>query len=347
MHQSGVHPSGFGYIARMPVILQPDSAAIAQCAERLRRGHAVAFPTETVYGLACDSTSEAAVAEVYRLKQRPSSNPLIAHVLDAAMAKRTVIGWDVRAQKLADAFWPGPLAILLPRRTEICASSVGGRTTVAVRAPAHPVARALIEAFGGPLSAPSANRSGRISPTSAADVAVEFADVDDLPILDGGPCEVGLESTVLDLSRARPAVLRPGSVTTDDLSRVLGTPVTIFASHTQGASPGTSASHYAPDTRAELVAERDLAARLAQETSAVAVIAPAGTAVPAPHELFALPRHASAYAQMLYSTLRRADSTRPAAILIVPPTETGGLWDAARDRLMRATARRNSSAAKS
>jgi hypothetical protein len=200
---------------------------------------------------------------------------------------------------------------------------------------------------GGPLSAPSANRSGRISPTSAADVAVEFADVDDLPILDGGPCEVGLESTVLDLSRARPAVLRPGSVTTDDLSRVLGTPVTIFASHTQGASPGTSASHYAPDTRAELVAERDLAARLAQETSAVAVIAPAGTAVPAPHELFALPRHASAYAQMLYSTLRRADSTRPAAILIVPPTETGGLWDAARDRLMRATARRNSSAAKS
>ena len=339
--------AGFGYIVPMPVILQPDSAAIAQCAERLRRGHAVAFPTETVYGLACDSTSEAAVAEVYRLKQRPSSNPLIAHVLDAAMAKRTVIGWDIRAQKLADAFWPGPLAIILPRRTEICASSVGGRTTVAVRAPAHPVARALIEAFGGPLSAPSANRSGRISPTSAADVAAEFADIDDLPILDGGPCEVGLESTVLDLSRARPAVLRPGAVTTDDLSRVLGTAVAIFASHTQGASPGTSASHYAPETRAELVAERDLAARLAQETSPVAVIAPAGTAVPAPHELFALPRHASAYAQMLYSTLRRADATRPAAILIVPPTETGGLWDAARDRLMRATARRNGSAAKS
>jgi hypothetical protein len=137
-------------------------------------------------------------------------------------------------------------------------------------------------------------------------------------------------------------VLRPGGVTTDDLSRVLGTPVALFATAAQGASPGTSPVHYAPDTRAELVAERDLAARLAQETAPVAVIAHAGTAVPPPHELFALPRHASAYAQMLYSTLRRADSARPALILIVPPTETGGLWDAARDRLMRATARRNS-----
>lgn len=335
-----MHQAGFGYIASMPVILQPDPAAIQQCAERLRRGRAVAFPTETVYGLACDSTSEAAVAEVYRLKQRPSSNPLIAHVLDAAMAKRTVIGWDIRAQRLADAFWPGPLAIILPRRSEICAASVGGRTTVAVRAPAHPVARALIEAFGGPLSAPSANRSGRISPTSAADVAAEFADVDDLPVLDGGPCEVGLESTVLDLSRARPAVLRPGAITVDDLSRVLGSEVALFAATSQGASPGTSAVHYAPETRAELVDERALAARLAQEASPVAVVALVGTSVPAPHELFALPRHASAYAQMLYATLRRADAARPSLILIVPPAETGGLWDAVRDRLVRATARR-------
>ena len=328
------------YSACMPVIMQPDSAAITQCAERLRRGHAVAFPTETVYGLACDSTSEAAIAEVYRLKQRPSSNPLIAHVLDAAMAKRTVIGWDIRAQKLADAFWPGPLAIILPRRSDVCAASVGGRTTVAVRAPAHPVARALIDAFGGPLSAPSANRSGRISPTSAADVAAEFAAVDDLPILDGGPCEVGLESTVLDLSRARPAVLRPGAITLDDLSRVIGTDVALFAATSQGASPGTSRTHYAPETRAELIDEPALAARLAQETSPVAVVALAGTNVPAPHELFALPRHASAYAQMLYATLRRADGARPSVILIVPPAETGGLWDAVRDRLTRATARR-------
>lgn len=325
----------------MPVILQPDSAAIQRCADRLRRGHAVAFPTETVYGLACDSTSEAAVAEVYRLKQRPPSNPLIAHVLDAAMAKRAVIGWDVRAQKLADAFWPGPLAMILPRRSEICASSVGGRTTVAVRAPAHPVARALIEAFGGPISAPSANRSGRISPTNAADVAQEFPDVADLPILDGGPCEVGVESTVLDLSRARPAVLRPGAVTVEEISRVLGSPVALFAASSQGSSPGTSPLHYAPETHAELVDERALAARLVREPSPAAVVALAGTAVPPPHELFALPRHASAYAQMLYTTLRRADNSGRVLIVVVPPTDEGGLWDAVRDRLRRATARRN------
>jgi L-threonylcarbamoyladenylate synthase len=137
-------------------------------------------------------------------------------------------------------------------------------------------------------------------------------------------------------------VLRPGAVTVDDLARVLGTPVALFAAHAQGASPGTSPIHYAPETRAELVEERGLAARLAKESAPVAVIAPAGTAVPAPHELFALPRHASAYAQVLYATLRRADNARTALILVVPPTETGGLWDAARDRLRRATARRNS-----
>lgn len=326
----------------MPVILQPDSAAIAQCAERLRQGHAVAFPTETVYGLGCDSTSEPAVAEVYRLKQRPSSNPLIAHVLDAAMAKRTVIGWDVRAQKLAEAFWPGPLAIILPRRSEICASSVGGRTTVAVRAPSHPVARALIEAFGGPISAPSANRSGHISPTTAAHVAEDFPDEPTLLVLDGGPCEVGLESTVVDLSRARPTVLRLGAIDAAELEETLGTQVFVTDPGIQGASPGTSPSHYAPHTPAELVEEGALAARLKSEPSPVAVLAFVGTPVDAPHELFALPRHASAYAQMLYAMMRRADASGAPRILIVPPSDKGALWDAVRDRLRRATARRPS-----
>ncbi len=321
----------------MPVILAPTSENIALCAERLRRGLSVGVPTETVYGLGCDSSSEAAVAEVYAMKSRPQSNPLIAHVLDIAMAKKAVVGWDVRAQRLADAFWPGPLAIVLPRRAEICALSVGGRSSVAVRAPAHPVARALLEAFGRPISAPSANRSGRLSPTSAAHVAEEFAAFADLPILEGGPCEVGLESTVLDLSRARPMILRPGAITRKDLEPLIG-PVAVSEIGHQGTSPGTSAQHYAPETLSELVDEKNLASRLDLLTERVAVVAFAGTRVPSHHELFAMPRHAGAYAQLLYATLRRADAAGVTTIIIVPPSEHGGLWDAAHDRIRRATA---------
>ena len=324
----------------MPEILQPNADTIAQCVAQLKRGIPMAFPTETVYGLACDSTSEPAVCEVFRLKQRPANNPLIAHVLDAAMAKATVIGWDVRAQRLADAFWPGPLAIILPRRAHVCAASVGGRSNVAVRSPAHPVARALIEAFGGPISAPSANRSGRVSPTTALHVAEEFSDADELLILDGGPCEVGLESTVLDLSRARPMILRPGAVTVTDLEAILG-PIAMPDIGRQSSSPGTSPSHYAPKTPTELVPDIDLATRLASEPQRVAVVAFVGTPVIEGHELFALPHHPAAYAQMLYATLRRADASGAAKIFIVAPTERGGIWDAAHDRLRRAVARRS------
>ncbi|MDI9402587.1 MAG: L-threonylcarbamoyladenylate synthase [Limnohabitans sp.] len=323
----------------MPIILEPTLENITRCAERLRAGLPVAFPTETVYGLACDARSEAAVAEVYRMKRRPSSNPLIAHVTDPAMAKRAVIGWDVRAQKLADAFWPGPLAIILSRRSDICALSVGGRTTVAVRSPAHPVALALISAFGHPLSAPSANRSGRVSPTTAQHVADEFAEIADLPILDGGPCDVGLESTVLDLSRARPMILRPGAIGASDLEPFVGAVATPGIMH-QAGSPGTSASHYAPSTATELVTESDLAARLARATAPVAVVACAGTNVPPPHTLHALPRHAATYAQLLYATMRRADASGADTMLLVAPPERGALWDAALDRMRRAAARR-------
>ena len=323
----------------MPVILDPTPANIAMCAERLRRGLPVAFPTETVYGLGCDSKSEAAVGEVYRLKQRPQSNPLIAHVAHPAMARAAVVGWDVRCTRLAEAFWPGPLAIILPRRSEICAASVGGRTSVAVRAPAHPVALALIEAFGGPVSAPSANRSGRVSPTTAAHVAEEFADVADLPILDGGACEVGLESTVLDLSRARPMILRPGAVTAKDLEPFLGA-VAAPEIAGQTGSPGTSASHYAPATPTELVPDAQLAARLAQASGPVAVVGAASVAIAPPHQHFPLPTHADAYAQLLYATLRRADHAGAQTILIVAPAARDGLWNAIHDRLRRAAARR-------
>ncbi|MFZ9880733.1 MAG: L-threonylcarbamoyladenylate synthase, partial [Phycisphaerales bacterium] len=192
-----------------------------------------------------------------------------------------------------------------------------------------------------PIWARSGNRAGRWSPTTAAHVAEEFADVADLPILDGGPCDVGLESTVLDLSRARPMILRPGAITVADLEPVIG-PVSAPLIGSQSSSPGTSASHYAPATPCVRVAAADLAARLSAEPNPVLVVAPVGTKVDAPHELLPMPRHAAAYAQLLYATLRKADAHGAALIAIVPPEETGGLWDAAHDRIRRATARRPS-----
>lgn len=328
-----------GRLAVVPSILEPTPENVARCAARLRAGLPAAFPTETVYGLGCDAASEAAVAEVYRLKDRPSSNPLIAHVLDVEMAKRAVLGWDVRAQKVAEAFWPGPIAIILPRRATISAMSVGGRTTVAVRAPAHPVARALLAAFGRPIAAPSANRSGHVSPTTAAHVASEFPEATDLPILDGGPCEVGLESTVLDLSRARPTILRPGAIGPDDLEPLIG-PVLAPEITSQGASPGTSAHHYAPRTPSELFGAGELATRLAREPGRAAVVALHATEVPEPHLRFAMPTHADAYAQLLYATLRRADLSGADVILIEAPRNRDGLWEAIQDRLRRACSAR-------
>lgn len=319
--------------------IAPDPATIAKAARRLERGLLVAFPTETVYGLGCDPAREAAVAEVFRLKGRPSDNPLIVHVLDAAMARQVVPAWDDRAERLARVFWPGPLTIVLPRGARISAAVAGGGDTVAVRAPDHPVARALLRAFGAPLAAPSANRSGRISPTTAEHVAAEFSDVEDLPVLDGGPCRVGLESTVVDLTGAHPVILRPGAVTAADLEPILG-PVASPRLERQGSSPGTRASHYAPTTPAASVGESALARALAGERDPVAVLARSGIAVVAPHRAFHLPPDDAGFARELYARLREADMAGTARILIALPDEEGGAWDAIHDRVRRAVAPR-------
>jgi L-threonylcarbamoyladenylate synthase len=322
----------------MPKVLPPTPENVRLAAEAIRAGGVVAFPTETVYGLGCDTFSEKAALEVYRMKGRPASNPLIAHVLDPAMARRVVIGWDVRCQKLADAFWPGPLTIVLPRRAEVSPSSIGGRSTVAVRSPAHPVARQLLELAGTAISAPSANRSGGVSPTRASHVADEFPDEADLMVLDGGDATVGLESTVLDLSRARPIVLRPGTISADAIERVLGTKVAESIAAGQGASPGTSPRHYAPRTRTELVDEAGLSLRLAACAEPVAVLAFDAAGVAPPHVTIEMPREAEAYASALYRCLREADALGGPLILVVRPPATGGLWTAIHDRLRRATA---------
>jgi L-threonylcarbamoyladenylate synthase len=223
--------------------------SIEEAARLIREGELVAFPTETVYGLGGDATNERAVAKIFEAKGRPQFNPLISHVLDAGEARR-LVQWSDVADKLAARFWPGPLTLVLPRarNSPISLLATAGLDTAAIRAPAHPMAQALIRAAGRPIAAPSANRSGAVSPTRAEHVAESLGDRVKL-ILDGGPCEVGLESTVLDLTTATPTLLRPGGATREAIEAVIG-PVALSHAVPSGnaahKSPGQLASHYAP-----------------------------------------------------------------------------------------------------
>ena len=229
-----------------------DAAGIAEAAEVLRAGGLVAFPTETVYGLAGDATSDAAVARIYAAKQRPNYNPLIAHVASLEAALQQGI-FTAEALRLAKAFWPGPLTLVVPLApcATVCAAARAGQPTIALRVPVHPVALALIVGAGRPLAAPSANRSGRVSPVTAAHVAEDLAGAIDL-ILDGGPCSVGVESTVVACLEGPPRLLRPGGIARGDIEAVLGHPLAGPAHGGKLASPGMLASHYAPRAKLRL-----------------------------------------------------------------------------------------------
>lgn len=280
------------------------------------------MPTETVYGLAADAANARAVAKVYEAKGRPSFNPLIAHVADLATARR-IARFDARALALAEQFWPGPLTLVLPAAdTEaVCDLARAGLDTVAVRAPAHPVAHALLDAFGGPLVAPSANRSGRPSPTTFAD-AVEETGAAAAAALDGGPSRVGLESTVVALLDA-PRLLRPGAVTRAEIEAVVG-PLSEAETDAK-RSPGRLARHYAPNApvRLDAAAPRPGEAWLAfgPQGGGPWNLSPTGDLAEAAANLFAY--------------LRAADRTGPAAIAVAPIPETG-LGEAINDRLRRA-----------
>lgn len=322
----------------MPNVLEPTDLSIRIAADALREGRAVAFPTETVYGLGALTLDSRAIAEVYRLKWRPANNPLIAHVLDARGARTVVEHWDPRCDELASRLWPGPLTLVLPRRAVVPAEAVGGRSTIAVRSPSHPVARRLLEELGGAaVSAPSANRSGHVSPTVARHVAEDFAAEGDLMILDGGKSEFGLESTVLDLTGARPTLLRPGTVTLESLRSILGEVDAPMIAE-QGASPGTAARHYAPRTPAIRVPINGIPAALAHEQLPCAVLCFEPSQVPGPHTAITMPRDARLYASALYDALRSADSLGCGRILVEMPPGSDGLWRAVVDRLVRATA---------
>ena len=311
----------------MTEILPPTSDGIAKAAALLRQGLLVAFPTETVYGLGGDARSDLAVARIYEAKGRPRFNPLIAHVSDMDMARRLAV-FDDRAEALAARFWPGPLTLVLPLREDAGLSPyvTAELPTVAIRLPAHPVARALIATFGGPLAAPSANPSGRVSPTRAAHVMDGLAGRI-AAVIDGGACAVGVESTILGLFEAT-ELLRPGGVAVEEIEALTG-PLALGGHGPRPNAPGQLASHYAPASPVRLEASdrRPGEVRLGfGPGEADLSLSPSGDLVEAAANLFHLLREADRLAQ-----------GRPIAVAPIPET---GLGRAINDRLRRAAAPR-------
>jgi L-threonylcarbamoyladenylate synthase len=320
------------------VIERPNRASIARAAARLRAGELIAFPTETVYGLGADAGRAAAVRKIFAAKGRPVDHPVIVHLYDARELARWASTLPGGARKLADSFWPGPLTLILPRAASVDDAVTGSQDTVGVRVPSHPVARALLAEFGGGIAAPSANRFGRISPTSARHVADDLGDEVSI-ILDGGPCLVGIESTIVGFAGDEPMLLRPGAVGIADLERVLGRALRAPAAGAPRA-PGMLAAHYAPKTPATLVPPGALHAeleQLAERDEAIAVLARTVARPPEFADMWIdAPMGAAAYAHDLYANLRTLDAANADAILVeaVPP---GDEWLAVRDRLERAT----------
>lgn len=318
----------------------PHGAELAQAVTLLRAGELVAFPTETVYGLGADAANPAAIRKIFDAKGRPADHPLIVHLPDASHLDRWAAEVPAQARVLADRFWPGPLTLILRRAPDVPREVTGGQDTIGLRVPSHPVALALLAAFDGGIAAPSANRFGRISATTAAHVRDEFGEAVSL-VLDGGPCDVGIESTIVDLSRGTPVVLRPGAIGRPELAEALGTPVAGMKTTTTDVPrvPGALESHYAPSTPMRLLARDLLDAQLADlaATSAVVGVFAHG---PCPDIATAMwieaPDDARAYARRLYAALRELDAVRPVVILVERPPDTPE-WAAILDRLQRAS----------
>lgn len=328
--------------------LPPTADALDEAVALLRAGDLVAFPTETVYGLGADATSDAAIQKIYTAKGRPPGNPIIVHIPTTDAARACTTRWPDAAALLTEAFWPGPLTLILPRSTAISTALSAGRDTVALRCPSHPVAQSLLRAFGKPIAAPSANRSGFTSPTAAAHVYAELAGRIPL-ILDGngggekGDCHIGLESTVLDLSTDIPTILRPGAITLEMLRPLLPTvqvAALTVSTEEAAASPGLHARHYAPRTPAFRFSHTQWphARHFADAHTPAALITwNDHITLPAPHHTLLLPHDEPAYARALYAALREADALHLKAILLLSPPADTGLWLAVSDRLRRAS----------
>jgi L-threonylcarbamoyladenylate synthase len=309
------------------------SPEVQRAAEILKRGGLVAFPTETVYGLGADASSKEAVARLYAAKRRPADHPVIVHFASTRAAFEWAREIPQAARTLAERFWPGPLTMILKRAARAGDFVTGGQDTVGLRVPRHPVAQQLLQAFGGGIAAPSANRFGQVSPTTAAHVREDLGKDVDL-VLDGGPSEVGIESTIVDLSGAQPVLLRPGQISAAALEEALGARLESKQADSPRHSGGLE-RHYAPKTPAKLVPTHELDQQIARLKDKVAVLA-----FSRPDERvdfwLRMPRDPAAYAQKLYAALRELDTARCEMILIEAPPEAPE-WAGVRDRLARAT----------
>lgn len=325
------------------------SASVQTAAHALQRGELLGLPTETVYGLAADADNETAVKQIFAVKGRPASHPLIVHVANAQTVSRYVQHVPLFAQQLMDAFWPGPLTLILPRLPGAATGSTGGQDSIGLRCPSHPVAHALLLAcqqltppvWG--VSAPSANKFGRVSPTTAAHVVQEFGD--GLLVLDGGACDVGIESTIVDCTRGVPVLLRPGTITRDDIERACALrPCSKdeLPAQTPRAS-GTLLAHYAPHAKVFLMNASQLQVALNALNAATPQIAVyhrsplhlQTTAIPV--TLRHMPIHPSETAHELFGVLRDFDVCNAAQIWVETPPDTPD-WEGVRDRLSRAAA---------
>lgn len=330
------------------------SDSIARAVQALAQGQLVGLPTETVYGLAADASSDAAVAQIFAAKGRPSDHPLIVHVADAAGIAHFASDVPAFAQKLVDAFWPGPLTLILPRLPGVATTATGGQDSVGLRCPAHPVAHALLVACAAPadaavpgdapvwgVAAPSANRFGRVSPTTAQHVQDELGEA--LLVLDGGPCQVGIESTIVDCTRGVPVLLRPGAITREQIQQACGmVPLSKedLPHHTPRAS-GTLEAHYAPAAKVRLMDAKALQTGLdllGADAAHIAVYARAALRTQSSKLVMRrMPDDASAAAQQLFAALRAFDDQGVKLIWIETPPATPE-WEGVRDRLQRAAA---------
>jgi L-threonylcarbamoyladenylate synthase len=324
-----------------------DAAAIAQAVKLLQRGELVAFPTETVYGLGADASRDDAVARIFAAKGRPSDHPLIVHIAGADALARFAAGVPPFAQRLIDAFWPGPLTLILPRRHGTATAAAAGQSSIGVRCPAHPAMQSLLRACAtadppiAGLAGPSANKFGRVSPTTAAHVQAEFGDA--LLVLDGGPCQVGIESTIVDCTRGRPVLLRPGMLDMRQLEAACGQPVLRPQDLPQQAprASGTLDAHYAPRARVRLMDAKGLQTALdllGADARNIAVWSRALLSTRAAGVLRRrMPDDAHEVARQLFAVLREFDAQGVQLIWIEgPPTDPA--WDGVRDRLQRASA---------
>ena len=325
------------------IVSGTDPQAIAEAARTVVAGGVVAFPTETVYGLGADASSDTAVAKIFAAKGRPSDHPLIVHIADAAQVTDYAGEVPLFAQKLMQAFWPGPLTVILPRRPGVAAAAAGGQDSIGLRCPAHPVALAFLQACKTGVAGPSANRFGRVSPTTAQHVASEFGE--DLLVLDGGPCDVGIESSIVDCTRGRPVLLRPGVLSRQQLEAACGETVLdkdgLLADNAAPRAPGTLASHYAPDAKVRLMDTKAIQTALdvlGSDAAHIAVYARSIVRIQSENVLYRrMPDDPVATAQQLFAVLRDFDA-KGARLIWIETLPEAEAWEGVRDRVGRAAA---------